>query len=107
MQVQDLGLFLYSGWPILLPWHILKTRGARGWGLIIKLLALIFCAIDHAVSGADLPYVALMWGRSPTCQKLALAGRGPHLSELDLQRKTDTWIGFPEKNQSSGSETSA
>jgi hypothetical protein len=29
MQVQDLGIFLYAGWPILLPWHILKTRGAE------------------------------------------------------------------------------
>ena len=28
--VFDMGLFLYIAWPLLMPYHLLKTRGARG-----------------------------------------------------------------------------
>src|SRR5438132_1590647 len=41
--VHDWGLFMWLAWPVLLPWYAFKTRGRRGWLLIIKLVALI-CA---------------------------------------------------------------
>lgn len=41
IQIYDLGLLLFAAWPVLLPWHILKTRSSRRWRLILKLFALI------------------------------------------------------------------
>jgi hypothetical protein len=32
------GLFAYAAWPIIIPYHLLKTRGARG---LLPLFALI------------------------------------------------------------------
>jgi hypothetical protein len=28
--VFDMGLFLYIAWPVVMPYHLLKTRGAKG-----------------------------------------------------------------------------
>jgi hypothetical protein len=41
--VHDWDLFLWLAWPVLLPWYAFKTRGRRGWVLILKLVALV-CA---------------------------------------------------------------
>ena len=38
----DLGLFLWNGWAIAIPWYAWKTRGRSGWRLIVFLFALIF-----------------------------------------------------------------
>ena len=29
-SIYDLGLFLYLLWPLIMPYYLLKTRGARG-----------------------------------------------------------------------------
>src|SRR2546428_2919147 len=34
--VHDWGLFMWLAWPVLLPWYAFKTRGRRGWVLILK-----------------------------------------------------------------------
>ena len=41
--VHDWGMFMSFAWPVLLPWYAFKTRGSRGWLLVIKLVALV-CA---------------------------------------------------------------
>jgi|SRR5882672_172917 len=33
--VYDIGLFLYLAWPLILPYYLLKTRGARGLLVIL------------------------------------------------------------------------
>ena len=39
--VLDMGLFLYIAWPIVMPYHLIKTRGWRG------LLAIIVFAVVY------------------------------------------------------------
>ena len=35
IQIYDIGLFLYLAWPLVMPYHLLKTRGARGLLVIL------------------------------------------------------------------------
>jgi len=35
LSVYDLGFFLYLAWPILMPYYLLKTRGAKGLLIIL------------------------------------------------------------------------
>ena len=49
--VLDMGLFLYIAWPVILPYYLLKTRGAKG------LLAILIFAGVYA--GAFLAGAAL------------------------------------------------
>jgi hypothetical protein len=35
LRVYDLGFFLYLAWPIVMPYYLLKTRGAKGLLLIL------------------------------------------------------------------------
>jgi hypothetical protein len=37
--VYDLGLFLYIAWPIVMPYYLVKTRGAKGLLLILGFIA--------------------------------------------------------------------
>lgn len=37
----DWGLWLWVGWPIVIPWYGFKTRGRQGWRLVLGLIALI------------------------------------------------------------------
>ena len=43
-SVHDLGYLLCFGWPIVVPWYALRTRGRAGWRLILLLLALAWSA---------------------------------------------------------------
>jgi hypothetical protein len=36
--VYDLGLFLYLAWPIVMPYYLVKTRGAKGLLLILSFI---------------------------------------------------------------------
>jgi hypothetical protein len=45
MQIYDLGFLLGAVWPVLLPWHVFKTRGSRGWVLILKLFGLVLVPV--------------------------------------------------------------
>jgi hypothetical protein len=43
-DVQDLGLFLWFAWPVVIPWYAFKSRGRAGWRLLLGLLAMI-CSV--------------------------------------------------------------
>jgi hypothetical protein len=52
--VFDMGLFLYIAWPFVMPYYLLKTRGAKGLLLILAFAgvyvgALIAGAMLHAL----------------------------------------------------------
>src|SRR6266478_8970736 len=39
LSVYDLGFFLYLAWPIVMPYYLLKTRGARGLLVMLGFVA--------------------------------------------------------------------
>lgn len=47
-EVVDQGWFVYAAWPIVLPYHLFKTRGARGGLTLLGLIGLY--AVTYAVS---------------------------------------------------------
>lgn len=53
--VFDMGLFLYIAWPVVLPYYLLKTRGAKG------LLVILACAAVYvgALTAGALLYTLL------------------------------------------------
>jgi len=54
--VFDMGLFLYIAWPFVMPYYLLKTRGAKG---LLPILAFVGAYFGALVAGALL-YVLLM-----------------------------------------------
>ncbi len=50
--IQDLGLFVYLLWPVLVPWYVIKTRGARAWTLALLLVAAVFAPLVLALAAA-------------------------------------------------------
>jgi polyferredoxin len=38
-SIYDLGFFLYIAWPVVLPYYLFKTRGAKGLLLILGFIA--------------------------------------------------------------------
>lgn len=54
--VVDLGLFLYIAWPLIMPYYLLKTRGARG---IFLILVFVGVYVISAMAGVGL-YVLLV-----------------------------------------------
>jgi hypothetical protein len=42
--VQDWGYFLLLAWPVVIPWYAFRTRGRRGWRLLLGLFGLILSA---------------------------------------------------------------
>jgi hypothetical protein len=53
--VFDLGLFLYVAWPIVMPYYLLKTRGAKG---LLVILAFAGAYVGALLAGALL-YILL------------------------------------------------
>jgi hypothetical protein len=53
--VFDMGLFLYIAWPFVMPYYLLKTRGAKG---LLVILAFIGAYVGAFIAGAAL-YVLL------------------------------------------------
>ena len=49
--VLDLGMFLYIAWPFIMPYHLLKTRGAEG---LLPILAFGAVYVGGLVAGAGL-----------------------------------------------------
>jgi hypothetical protein len=49
--VYDMGLFLYIAWPFIMPYYLLKTRGANG---LLLILAFIAVYIGSLVAGMGL-----------------------------------------------------
>jgi hypothetical protein len=50
--IQDLGLFVYLLWPVLVPWYVIKTRGRRAWSLALLLLAAVFAPLVLTLAAA-------------------------------------------------------
>jgi hypothetical protein len=46
--VFDMGLFLYIAWPFVMPYYLLKTRGAKG---LLAILAFVGAYIGALVAG--------------------------------------------------------
>jgi hypothetical protein len=40
-EVLDFGFLLLVFWPMVIPWYAFKSRGRRGWRLLLGLIALI------------------------------------------------------------------
>jgi hypothetical protein len=53
--VFDMGLFLYIAWPFLMPYYLLKTRGAKG---LLVILAFSGIYVGALIAGALL-YILL------------------------------------------------
>lgn len=53
--VFDMGLFLYIAWPVVMPYYLLKTRGAKG---LLTLLAFGGAYVGALLAGAAL-YILL------------------------------------------------
>lgn len=49
--VFDMGLFLYIAWPFVMPYYLLKTRGARG---LLPILAFVGAYLGALAAGAAL-----------------------------------------------------
>lgn len=49
--VFDMGFFLFLAWPIIMPYYLLKTRGARG---VLVILGFITVYIGALAAGAIL-----------------------------------------------------
>ena len=50
-QVQDLGLFLCFAWPVVLPWHIFRTRQSCRWLLTFEVFSLVIApAMARAIA---------------------------------------------------------
>ena len=39
LSVYDLGFFLYLAWPIVMPYYLIKTRGAKGLLVMVGFIA--------------------------------------------------------------------
>ena len=44
-RVWDMGFFLSIAWPVIIPYHLIKTRGIKGASLIFLLLAITYFAV--------------------------------------------------------------
>lgn len=60
--VFDMGLFLYVAWPIVLPYYLIKSRGARG---LLVILGFVAVYIGTTVIGIIL-YLSLAPAGWPT-----------------------------------------
>jgi hypothetical protein len=56
--IQDFGLFVYLLWPILVPWYVIRTRGAHAWSLALLLLGVVVAPLVVTLFAAFLHDVA-------------------------------------------------
>ena len=47
-SVYDIGFFLYIAWPIVMPYYLVKTRGAKG---LLVILAFVGAYFGAAIAG--------------------------------------------------------
>ena len=47
-SVYDIGFFLYIAWPIVMPYYLVKTRGAKG---LLVILAFVGAYLGAAIAG--------------------------------------------------------
>jgi hypothetical protein len=55
--VFDMGLFLYIAWPLVMPYYLLKTRGAKG---LLVILGFLGVYMGGAVVGATICAVLIL-----------------------------------------------
>src|SRR5947207_218276 len=48
LSVYDLGFFLYLAWPIVMPYYLIKTRGAKG---LLVILGFVAAYVGAAIIG--------------------------------------------------------
>ena len=54
LSVYDLGFFLYLAWPLVMPYYLLKTRGAKG---LLVMLGFAAVYVGAAIMGILLSVV--------------------------------------------------
>src|SRR5262245_52147239 len=54
LSVYDLGFFLYLAWPIVMPYYLVKTRGAKG---LLIILGFVVAYVGAALLGVVLSVV--------------------------------------------------
>jgi hypothetical protein len=57
LSVYDVGLFLYLAWPVVIPYYLLKTRGAKG---LLIILGFVAAYVGAAMIGIILSVFVLM-----------------------------------------------
>jgi len=60
--IQDWGFFLYLFFPVLVPRHVLLTRGRRAWPLATALVAACVAPIAGAATGIVIAAVVRAFG---------------------------------------------
>ena len=48
LSVYDLGFFLYLAWPVVMPYYLVKTRGAKG---LLVMLGFVAAYVGAAIIG--------------------------------------------------------
>ena len=48
LAVYDLGFFLYLAWPVVMPYYLVKTRGAKG---LLAILCFVIAYFGAAIVG--------------------------------------------------------
>jgi len=56
LSVYDLGFFLYLAWPIVMPYYLLKTRGAKG---LLVILGFVVAYVGAAIVGLVLSVIVV------------------------------------------------
>src|SRR6267378_2391699 len=54
--IYDLGFFLYIAWPVVIPYYLVKTRGAKG---LLLILGYIVAYVGAAILGIVLSELAI------------------------------------------------
>jgi hypothetical protein len=44
LAVYDLGFFLYLAWPLIMPYYLIRTRGAKGLLVMLGFVVVYVCA---------------------------------------------------------------
>ena len=56
LSVYDLGFFLYLAWPIVMPYYLIKTRGAKG---LLVMLGFVAAYVGAAIIGIILSVLVI------------------------------------------------
>jgi len=59
MAVHDLGFFMSLFWPVLIPWYCFKSRGRRGWLMLMGVVGLVVVPWLTGFAIALIRYAAL------------------------------------------------
>jgi hypothetical protein len=51
-------------WPLVLPWYAWRTRGRRGWWLVVRLYAVACAALLGMLFGLTLRLLVAIWAAS-------------------------------------------